>query len=281
MTKYFIAVLLLLPAIYGSAQNIDGIWKGRLVMAPGGCFPVYNIELQLQVAGTRVTGTSYHFSDSLNYVRENFEGVYNKDSNTVSIQETGVITYKVKDDCVPCIKKYKLSFHRGGENVVKEEQLRGTWSGKAIDGKTICDPGTVVFQRFDKSVFKPDFKLPPSLTQRKAELVKEIKVDTGVIKIDFYDNGQIDGDTISVYVNGMPSISRKMITAKPVSMTVKIDLKKTEQEVIMVGENFGTIPPNTALMIINAGDKRYQLLLTSDDKKNAMVRFIYEKPGPK
>ena len=46
----------------------------------------------------------------------------------------------------------------------------------------------------------------------------------------------------------------------------------------MVGENMGTIPPNTALMIINAGDKRYQLYLTSDDKKNAMVRFVYEKP---
>ena len=34
----------------------------------------------------------------------------------------------------------------------------------------------------------------------------------------------------------------------------------------------------TALMIVNAGDKRYQLYLTSDDKKNALVRFIYEKP---
>ena len=46
----------------------------------------------------------------------------------------------------------------------------------------------------------------------------------------------------------------------------------------MVGENLGSIPPNTALMIINAGDKRYQLYLTSDEQKNAMVRFIYEKP---
>lgn len=281
MKKTLTAIFVLICIFHANAQSIDGIWKGRLVMAPGGCFPVYNIEMQLQVAGTRITGTAYHFSDSLNYVRENFEGVYNKDSNSIIIQETGIITYKIKDDCVPCIKKYKLSFHRGGENVVKEEQLRGSWSGKAIDGKTICDPGTVVFQRFDKSTFKPDFKLPPSLTQRKAELVKEIKVDTGTIKIDFYDNGEIDGDTISVYVNGMPSVSRKKITASPVTMTIKIDLKKTEQEVIMVGENMGTIPPNTALMIVTAGDKRYQLLLTSDDKKNAMVRFIYEKPGPK
>ena len=47
---------------------------------------------------------------------------------------------------------------------------------------------------------------------------------------------------------------------------------------IMVGENLGSIPPNTALMIVNDGDKRYQVYLTSDNKKNAMVRFIYEKP---
>jgi len=84
-----------------------------------------------------------------------------------------------------------------------------------------------------------------------------------------------------VYVNNMPAVSNKRLGAKPVSITVRIDLKRTEQEVIMVGENLGDIPPNTALMIINAGDKRYQLYLTSDEQKNAMVRFIYEKPAAK
>lgn len=262
-----------------SFGDINGIWKGKLVMAPGGCFPVYNIEFQLQVAGTKVTGSAYHFSDSSNYVRENFEGTYNKDSNQVLIQENGIVTFRIKEDCVPCVKKYVLSFHRGGGNVVTEEQLRGTWSGKATDGKTACDPGTLVLTRFDKSTFKQDFRLPPSLTKRKAELVKEIKVDTGNIYIDFYDNGQVDGDTISVYANGMPVVSNRRLTTKPVSITVRIDLKRQEQELIMVGENLGDIPPNTALMIVNAGEKRYQLYLTSDEQKNAMVRFIYEKPG--
>jgi len=120
--------------------------------------------------------------------------------------------------------------------------------------------------------------LPPKLEQRKIELVKEIFVDTGTIRLDFYDNGQIDGDTISVYVDNMPIVSYRMLTAKPITTNVRIDLRRKIQEVIMVGENLGSIPPNTALMIVTAGDKRYQLYLTSDDKKNAMVRFIYEKP---
>jgi hypothetical protein len=133
-----------------------------------------------------------------------------------------------------------------------------------------------VLTRFTKSVFKPN--LPRTYLERKNELVREIKVDTGTIRLDFYDNGVVDGDTISVYINDMPVVSNKILSAKPVSASVRVDLQRRVQEVVMVGENMGSIPPNTALMIINAGDKRYQLYLTSDDRKNALVRFIYERP---
>lgn len=283
MARFLIPALFIFCAFSSPAQDINGIWRGKLVMAPSGCFPVYNIELQLQVAGSRITGTAYHFSDSLNFVKENFEGTWNRDSNLILIKEIGIVTFRIKEDCVPCIKTYRLSYHRGGGNVVTEEQLRGSWStptGKAIDGKTVCDPGTLVLTRFEKAAFKPELKLPLSLTGRKAELVREIKVDTGTVKIDFYDNGQIDGDTVSVYVNSMPVVSNRMLKTQPISVNVRVSLKQTVQEVIMVGENLGSIPPNTALMIVTAGTKRYQLYLTSDEKKNAMVRFIYEKPAP-
>lgn len=278
MMKRIFPYLFCLLGISVSGQNLNGVWKGRVVLPPGACFPVYNIEMQIEMAGSKLSGVSYHFSDSFNYLRKNFEGTFNKDSSTATIQENGIITFRLKEDCVPCIKNFKLTYHKGGGNVVTEEQLRGTWTGKATDNKTACDPGTIILQRFEKSVFKPELKLPPTLTKRKAELVKEIKVDTGTIRIDFYDNGQIDGDTISVYANNMPVISNKRLSGQPISMNVKIDLKRTEHEVIMVGENLGTIPPNTALMVVNAGDKRYQLYLTSDEQKNAMVRFMYEKP---
>lgn len=276
-TIFFFVLLFSVMAQAQKMPDINGIWKGRLVMNEGGCMPVYNIEFQLQIAGTKITGVSYHYSDTTNYVKESFEGIYKNDS--ISISEVGVTTFHVPADCIPCIKKYQLTYHKGGGNVVTEEQLRGSWTGKTMDGRQACPPGTIVLTRFDKSAFKPELKLPPSLTSRKAELVKEIKVDTGSIKIDFYDNGQIDGDTISVFANNMPIVSKKMLTTKPVSITIKIDLKHLEQELIMVGENMGTIPPNTALMIVYANDKRYQLYLTSDETKNAMVRFIYEKPA--
>jgi len=241
-------------------------------MEPGGCFPVYNIEFQLQMTGTKISGSSYHYSDTTNYVKEEFEGIYDSVGKSAIMEEQRVSIFHIPADCIPCIKKYTLTYHTDN----KEEQLRGSWTGRTMDNKTICPAGTIVLTRIMESTFKPE--LPPDLIKKKNELVKEIFVDTGTIRLDFYDNGQVDGDTISVYVNNTPVVSQKRLTTKPVSVNVKIDLKKPQQEVIMVGENLGSIPPNTALMIIYAGDKRYQLFLTSDDKKNALVRFIYEKP---
>ncbi len=253
-------------------QDINGFWKGRLVMEPGGCFPVYNIELQLQTEGTSIRGNSYHYSDTSNYVKEDFTGKYDTVTKSINIQEEKVSLFRIPPDCIPCVKKYSLSFHTDG----KEEQLRGSWTGKTMDGKSNCPPGTIVLTRIQEPAFKPE--VPPILIERKLELVKEIKVDTGNLRLDFYDNGIIDGDIISVYVNDVAVVSNQVLDAKPITIYIRIDASKPLTEMVMVGENLGSIPPNTALMIVKANDKRYQVYLTSDDKKNAMVRFIYEKP---
>ncbi|HVT85669.1 MAG TPA: hypothetical protein VHD35_10735, partial [Chitinophagaceae bacterium] len=169
------AILGFFLSLASGAQNINGIWKGKLVQEPGGCFPVYNIELQIQIAATKITGVSYHYSDTSNYVKEDFEGTYDSLKNAIQINEINVITFHVPNDCVPCIKNYSLSFHKGGN----EEQLRGNWGGITMGNKVACPPGTLVLTRTVVSAFKPEPKLPPTLTQRKNELVKEIKVDTG------------------------------------------------------------------------------------------------------
>jgi len=272
MRGLIILHILILTVCSTAAQDINGFWKGRLVMEPGGCFPVYNIEFQLQIEGDKIHGSSYHYSDTTNYVKEEFVGIYDTVNKSLSIEEQKVSVFRIPPDCIPCIKKYALTFHTDG----KEEQLRGSWTGRTMDGKSNCPSGTIVLTRIQKPAFKPE--VPEVLIERKLELVKEIRVDTGNVKLDFYDNGIIDGDTISVYVNGVTVVSSQVLSTKPITIFVRIDFNKTRQDMVMVGENLGSIPPNTALMIVNAGNKRYQVYLASDDKKNAMVRFIYDPP---
>jgi hypothetical protein len=117
---------------------------------------------------------------------------------------------------------------------------------------------------------------PPVLKERKNELFKTITTNERFIEISFFDNGEIDGDTISVYSNNRLIASRKGLTAKAVTLKIELTDDEPQQDVVMVAENFGSIPPNTALMIVKAGDQRYTLNLTSTEQKNAMVRFKYQ-----
>lgn len=251
---FLIAIIISLVSF---SQNLNGVWRGTLTQGPGGCFRVYNIELNIKSYGEKISGASYHYSDVTNYVKEDFGGTFNSKDKKLSISELKVLTFHIPPDCIPCIKQYNLAY----EKQDNKEVLTGEWGGVTMNNYASCPPGKITLSRVAESDF---------------DHIKEIKVDTGKIRLDFYDNAQVDGDIISVLLNNKPLASNQKLTAKPITLEIKVDLENREQEVTMVAENLGDIPPNTALLIITAGDKRYQLYLTSTEKKNAQVRFIYE-----
>lgn len=119
---------------------------------------------------------------------------------------------------------------------------------------------------------------PVTIRDRKNELTKTITVGNNEVEISLYDNGEIDNDTVSIYMDGSLVLANKRLSTKPITYKVKLDESNPEHTLVMVAENMGTIPPNTSLMIIQDGDKRYQVSITSTEQKNAMVKFRYEKP---
>ena len=114
-------------------------------------------------------------------------------------------------------------------------------------------------------------KPPPVLTTRTNDLVKQIETEAGEITINLYDNGEIDGDTISVYHNNVLMMSRARLSQKPISLRVVIDTAQPHHEFIMVAENLGSIPPNTSVMIITAGNMRHEVFISSNEQRNAKV----------
>jgi hypothetical protein len=120
--------------------------------------------------------------------------------------------------------------------------------------------------------------IPKVLSSRQNQLVKTITVNTNEIELDIYDDGTIDNDTVSVYLDKKLVISHAMLTDRAIVMKVHLDDDNDYHEVVMVADNEGTIPPNTSLMIVKAGDKRYEVRIVSTEQKNATVIFKYEKP---
>ncbi len=120
---------------------------------------------------------------------------------------------------------------------------------------------------------------PDVLKNRTNELVKTLTVNSPDVTVKLYDNGEIDGDTISVYLDNKLVLSSKMLTASPLIVKLKMDKDNTDHELVMVAENLGRIPPNTSLMIVEAGEKRFDVRITSTEQKNAVVKFKYIPPN--
>lgn len=120
---------------------------------------------------------------------------------------------------------------------------------------------------------------PAVLKNRSNELMKTLTVTDLNVTVKLYDNGEIDDDTISVYLDNKLVLSSKRLTAAPLIIKFKIDEDNAGHELTMVAENLGRIPPNTSLMIVECGEQRFDVRITSTEQKNAVVRFKYQKPN--
>ncbi len=120
---------------------------------------------------------------------------------------------------------------------------------------------------------------PPELVQRMDQLVRTIEVNEPDILIEFYDNGEIDNDTISVYHNNTRVVKDGRLAYRPISVKIHCTEPNEQHEIVVVAENLGDIAPNTALMVVTVGKKRYEVFLSTNEQKNARVVFQYKPKG--
>ncbi len=109
------------------------------------------------------------------------------------------------------------------------------------------------------------------LLKRSFEESPVIEVDADSLVIALYDNGEVDGDTVALFHNRFLIQGNLGLSNKPINITIPIDT--TIHEISMYAENLGTMPPNTAICIIMAGNKRFELVLESNYIRNGTIRF--------
>ncbi|MEO6539664.1 MAG: N-acetylmuramoyl-L-alanine amidase [Ferruginibacter sp.] len=117
---------------------------------------------------------------------------------------------------------------------------------------------------------------PLAFEKRVNKDTKTIQVKSNKIKVDLYDDGEIDNDIVSVYFNRDLVVDKRSLTAGAHSFTLTLD-PNSSNELVLYADNLGSIPPNTALMIITDGTTRHEIRLSADLKNNASVRFELKK----
>jgi hypothetical protein len=145
------------------------------------------------------------------------------------------------------------------------------WTPSATD--TLVQ-ATVIQRKIENPVIAQQFQ------QRETTVQKEIEVASDSVQVDFYDNGEIDGDSISVFFNNQLLGANLLLSTRSIHMNIKLDTTKEFNELAMFANNLGSIPPNTALMLVSDGKNRYEVRLSSNLDKTGAVRIKRKKKSP-
>lgn len=116
------------------------------------------------------------------------------------------------------------------------------------------------------------------LGNRSVETIQTVYFKNDSIKLTLYDNGEVDGDTVSVVLNGKMIMSKKGLSTNAITQTVYLLPEMGDSlQMVMYAENLGTIAPNTGLLIVQDGRDRYEIRFSGDLTKNAAIIFKRRK----
>lgn len=310
MRPIFFFLLLALP-LFSLSQTLTGNWYGKAQVLSGGSNNDYLTELIIKQKGDEIEGIlGYYFRNG--YKSVFIRGSYNKARREITVKNIPVTYYlSTSIDGVDCtmdfaggisvskvesrlngsfvsIDRYKYTCPQirviytldrneyNQDSLIRNSIARKLWEPAKEDLVITTPPEPAINQQNADTtahVPSPDKLLEDLFKKRSNVLSKEIEVSSDSIRISFYDNGDIDGDSISVFVNNRPILTKQSLTAQALNVYIKLDSTKAVNEISMFAENLGIYPPNTALMVVSDGEHRYEIYLSSNLSHNAVVRL--------
>lgn len=302
MKKGFLIILLLFT-LQGSSQTVFGYWYGFANVKSNSSANNYLVEMVLQPEKNYVNGIiNYYFKNT--YRSLQIKGSYNASTRQLIIYDVPVVYHgssgNFEVDCimdmVGILRVSKAKTVLNGVFTAKPEykytcsdiSFSLTHDGDASKKDSVMKALSEFKENYQ--VWKPaekdtivavkviqrkvvNYVIERQFTERESELANEIEVDSDSLRIDLYDNGEIDGDIVSLFYNKELILFNQKLTHKSIHIDIVLDSSKAENEITLFAENLGLIAPNTALMRVRDGKKVYDLRVSSSLEKNATIRI--------
>ncbi len=306
MKKLFF-LLLLFISLHSASQSVFGYWYGFANVKTNSSASNYLVELILQPEKNYVVGIlNYYFKNTYRGIQ--VKGNYDAASRQLSLYDVPVAYYgSIANFEVDCIMNMRATLRVAQAG----SSLQGSFSSTAEYRYTCPDVNINLkldsaFKSKDSikraiSEFKEHYQVwKPSVEdtliavniiprkvinyvtenefiKRKNVVTHEVEVESDSIRVDVYDNGEIDGDIISVFYNQQLILNSQKLTHKSIHIDLVLDTSKTSNEISMFAENLGLIPPNTALMVIMDGKNKFEIPVSSNMERNATISIKRKK----
>lgn len=108
--------------------------------------------------------------------------------------------------------------------------------------------------------------------ERKIQKISEIFFSSDSLQLSFFDNGTVDGDTISMVLDGKMIAEKIKLTTNAFRITIPTKIDQNDSlMLVMHAESLGLIPPNTGLLVIQDGATRYEIRFEGDLQRSSAV----------
>lgn len=160
------------------------------------------------------------------------------------------------------------------EKSINNKQEVASIANKKTPDVKIAAPKEVAINGDKEKSLIPNNNTPAAnLASRKVETIQSVYFTSDSLDITLYDNGEVDGDTVSVIMNGqviMPKVGLSTNAVRKRISTAKIG---DSIQLIMYAESLGSLPPNTGLLIVYDGKERYEIRFSGDMQKSSAIVF--------
>jgi hypothetical protein len=282
-------------SIKGFSQNLTGTWEGTssnfyrlaIIQVGDSCFGyTYDTGLghcKANFIGTyneltkRLVGLNPDFIEkSIFHTLSAYNLMYSKTGNAEYLR--GVIGPKSTAAKILTSTPHGIWYKKISEKVdttklmaAKIQYYQSQTTGNTIRKEADVQPtsktaDSAVVQKTDPV---PDLKLVKE--SRASALIKTLETEADSIRLVLYDNGEIDGDTVTVFYNGSMIYNSVPLNVKPIEITLAVNKSDVVNTIELMANNLGSIPPNTALLLIFAGKERHELRVSSDYSTNARI----------
>lgn len=123
-------------------------------------------------------------------------------------------------------------------------------------------------------ITEPDNKQLTKINNRKPKLQNTLIVNQDSISILVWDKNKVDGDIISLYLNGELVLSNFAISKHKKEIALKLNLGTNYLTLYTV--DLGRTPPNTAAFKLIADKEETNVTLISDENENGTLEIIYK-----
>jgi hypothetical protein len=246
-----------------------GKWSGHLSQSDRQ-YGFY-FEMELLANGTGIS-TIISDSEGGNASHE-FAWSFDKADKIFHFQEFRVMERSV-EGWRWCIKSGKLA--------LKEDEVRwslsGDWQGY-IEGHTAgegdCAPGFLYLEkpRPEKPAGAiaavPDYQPYEQNEGREVHVERVLEVKSRKVRIRVWDNGVVDGDVLSLFLNGELLLKNYRVTRNKYS--IPVTLEKPVNYIILHAINTGSISPNTVAVSVDDGTTEQIVIVSSNLKTSGAV----------